>query len=204
MPIQRPLPGDQVTRQVMDAFNTGLGGLVPADRLPGDTTPTQLHAVYQLRLHDLLTGARPWGDGWGMFAGAEAEFGGAEDRTIRGHVRRSGTSGWRLVSVGQGGRVWHQLRAYGPRYLDDHPRIKATKETYLIRFLRIPALKRDVFWLVSMEGQAELAVEFNPGFAGRLETGELAENDVRPMTDYLRELQADAEKVRKYPRPYGG
>jgi hypothetical protein len=198
MLIHRPTPSVQVPQQVIAAFRAGLKRFeIPPERSVelDASDPHTAHPVYHLKLEHLVsgTGIRAANDdGWAMFAG-KLEGGG---NIIRGQVtRRAPDFAWRLISVGHGGRVYDHLRSSAPYYLE---KLSQVEGNYSLRFLRIPSLNLDVFWLLALDsGSKDLAVPFTEKMA----RDKIA--DVRNMDNFLDELRPLAVGVAKYPRPYG-
>jgi hypothetical protein len=168
-------PGGALTQQ------NHLGGIpvVPSQSTfggpgPWDHDPQQ---VFKLGLRDLKAGAGTQAarsTGWRYYAGTEP------GTTVLGQCSPNAANGWQLTSVAFGNQIWSAWQA--SRSLDDHIDVPAAIP-YELRFLTIPGILVEAFWLVNRAGGDDFAVVF-PAPPGQLNAVLNAES-VYPMATFL-------------------
>jgi hypothetical protein len=218
MALVRPIPPADVAqafRAGLPAFLSGpdfgdagrlghdhnLGGIPPLPSGPDVGDGTDLgdrgaQQVFILGLHDLQSGAGTTAaslKAWRFFAGHSPRT------MVAGDCARDARTGdWRLTNVSYGKRVWQMHDA--SNHLDDVPNIQGSMR-YELRFLSIPGLHVEAFWLVPQSGGAGLAVIFPPpSQSERL----LNQQPVYPMPAFLNIVSALAVKRLSFPDGPGG
>jgi hypothetical protein len=91
---------------------------------------------------------------WRFFAGNTAS------EAVAGECLQSLDTGtWQLTNVSYGSNVWQMIEA-----LNALPQLAGipSLEDFKIRYLKIPGILVEAFWLVSLNGSADLAVVFPP------------------------------------------
>jgi hypothetical protein len=174
-----------------------LGGTpaVPSESdfgLPADQWEHNPQQVFALDLGDLSDGrgiaaARPVG--WRYFAGTERE------KTVFGLCSFSSKTGrWALTSVWHGDRAWEALQA--TLDLEKLPCVQGG-HAYELRFLTIPGLLLEVFWLSSRAGGSDQIVVF-PAPPNQIHKC-LNKEPVYPMAKFLEIVTELSRTQLRYP-----
>lgn len=146
----------------------GFGGAGPWDHDPQE--------VFKLSLRDLSAGhgvQAAKSAGWRFFAGT------APGNTVLGHCSVTANN-WQLTRVTYGTQVTSALQA--SQSLDQHPVIP-TATPYELRFLTIPGILVDAFWLVNRGTGHDFAVVY-PAPPAQLNAA-LNAQPVYPMATFL-------------------
>ncbi len=105
--------------------------------------------VFSLNLQQVANGPaafRPTQRGWNLFAGI------GQDTTVVGRLVQR-RHAWRLVGVNYGELVWRTLDEI--HRLTKSPPSQFATEPYALRFLSIPGLNLQLFWLNSSSGSGD-------------------------------------------------
>jgi hypothetical protein len=152
-------PGVQISQQ------THLGGIPVVPTLGGFGAPGPVNhdsqQVFKLGLRDLKSGAgtpAAKSAGWRCFAGTTAS------NTVLGYCSLNAANAWQLTWVSSGNQASSALQA--SQDLDYHVAVP-TAILYELRYLTIPAILVEAFWLSSMAGGPDLAVVY-PAPPGQL------------------------------------
>jgi hypothetical protein len=152
-------PGVNISQQ------SHLGGIPVVPTLGGFGAPGPVdhdsQQVFKLGLRDLKAGAgtpAAKSAGWRCFAGTAAA------NTVLGYCSLNAANAWELTWVSSGNQASSALQA--SQGLDHHAGVPAAT-LYELRFLTIPAILVDAFWLSNMAGGRDLAIVY-PAPPGQL------------------------------------
>ena len=214
MPLITPLPIDELS----ETFRAGLATFLPGPdcgqsgqvvkelHLGGDpvlpiladlmneagTLEHNAQQVFTLDLKDLLAGRgieAAGSIGWRFFAGT------GPDQTIFGFCCSALASDtWELASLGHGARAWQVLQESQqlenlPCVRNDHP--------YELRFLTIPGILVEAFWLHSLSGGDDQVV-VSPAPPNQVHK-RLNTEPVFPMATFIEIVRELAMKQLSYP-----
>lgn len=165
MPVSTPAPPPDCQTAFVSGLPAFLSGGPPgaSEIFVGKTAPipsvkdvglgiTAAVQIFSLSLQQLAHGPaafRAAPRGWNLFAGT------GQDTTIVGRLveRRHA---WKLVGVNYGPLVWRTLE--GIRQMTKSPPAQLATDPYVLRFLTIPGLNLQLFWLSSSSGSGDWVV----------------------------------------------